>query len=165
MINAKFHLNGLADIYVNLKEISDVLGGNEAGKPARNALYKAARSIKNRAIKKAEAIDRPETPEKIFLNIAVRAMKYPQREGGNIGYRIGVLGGAKDLSKQGEIMNPNRDNPGGDTWYWRLVEFGTEHSAAKPFMRPAMTEGREEAMEIFASEMRKEIEKALRKFK
>lgn len=165
MINAKFHLNGLADIYVNLKEISDVLGGNEAGKPARNALYKAARSIKNRAIKKAEAIDRRKTPEKIFLNIAVRAMKYPHRAGGDIGYRIGVLGGAKDLSKQGEIMNPNKDNPGGDTWYWRLVELGTERSAAKSFMRSAMNEGGEKAMEIFASEMRKEIEKALRKFK
>lgn len=161
MLKAGFTVKGLNGISANLTQLQDVLGDKQAGSPIRNALYKAARSIKKRAVSNARAIDRPETPEKIYLNVAVRAMKYPQRAGGDVGYRIGILGGARDYSAYGELKSLNQNNPGLDTWYWRLVEFGTERTQAKPFLVPAMNEGAGEAMEIFAAELRKEVEKAV----
>lgn len=39
--------------------------------------------------------------------------------------RVGILGGARDMGKYGEFKGAGKDNPGGDTFYWRFREFGT----------------------------------------
>ncbi|MFQ9622177.1 MAG: HK97-gp10 family putative phage morphogenesis protein [Enterobacteriaceae bacterium] len=51
---------------------------------------------------------------------------------------------------------------GGDTWYWRFLEFGTEHAAAKPILRPAMNGVDTDVINIFALELEKAIDRAVR---
>ncbi|HEL8386180.1 TPA: hypothetical protein U0D20_004949, partial [Escherichia coli] len=52
---------------------------------------------------------------------------------------------------------------GGDTWYWRFLEFGTEHVAARPFMRPAMNGADAEVVSTFARELEKAVDRAIRR--
>jgi HK97 gp10 family phage protein len=79
---------------------------NEAA--ARKSSIRAMMIIRDQARANAKAIDREKTPEKIYRNIVVRESKKRQRV---VLTRVGVAGGA-------------RQRDGGDTWYWRLVEFG-----------------------------------------
>lgn len=60
--------------------------------------------------------------------------------------RVGVRGGAKQ----------NPDTP----YYWRMVEFGTQHIAAKPFMQPALENNAEAVIDCIAEELRRELDKA-----
>ena len=56
----------------------------------------------------------------------------------------------------------DKGNPGGDTWYWRFLEFGTEHMAARPILRPAMNGVDTDVINIFAVELEKAIDRAVR---
>ena len=56
----------------------------------------------------------------------------------------------------------DKDNPGGDTWYWRLIEFGTVKMPAKPFMRPAIAAKEQEAAAVFISTFKKLLDKAVK---
>ena len=60
--------------------------------------------------------------------------------------RVGVRGGVKQ----------NPDTP----YYWRMVEFGTQHIAAKPFMQPALENNAEAVIDRIAEELRRELDKA-----
>ncbi|HCS6348663.1 TPA: hypothetical protein OR096_004401, partial [Escherichia coli] len=57
----------------------------------------------------------------------------------------------------------DKGNPGGDTWYWRFLEFGTEHAAAKPVLRPAINGVDTDVINIFAAELEKSIDRAVRR--
>jgi HK97 gp10 family phage protein len=65
---------------------------------------------------------------------------------GVLAVRVGVRGGAKK----------NPDTP----YYWRMVEFGTQHIAAKPFMQPALENNAEAVIDRIAEELRRELDKA-----
>ena len=72
------------------------------------------------------------------------------------GFRVGVRGGAKEGSD-----DPGA--PGGGTWHWRLVELGTEHSAAEPFMRPAMESNIQRAINEFVRSYGRGLDRAIKK--
>lgn len=79
---------------------------------------------------------------------------------------MGVLGGAVNqhiARNVGEFKGKGKDNPGGDTWYWRLVEFGTEKTGAKPFMRPALANHTDKATNVFLTEYSKSIDRAIKR--
>lgn len=61
--------------------------------------------------------------------------------------RVGVQGGAR-LSKDPE-----------STAHWRLVEFGTQHSRAQPFMLPALANNVDAVTTKVVSELNVEIDK------
>ncbi|HEL8103645.1 TPA: hypothetical protein U0A68_004974, partial [Escherichia coli] len=61
------------------------------------------------------------------------------------------------------VTGAGKGNPGGDTWYWRFLEFGTEHVAARPFMRPAMNGADAEVVSTFARELEKAVDRAIRR--
>jgi len=124
-------------------------GGRFAGRKAANVIANAAKL-------RAAQIDDPNTREHIMKNIAVRWNGRLFKKSGDLGFRIGVRGGAK--TKAG-----NDTNPGKDTWYWRLVEFGTEKMAAKPFMRPALEESTQLAVTTFINEYNKAIDRAIKR--
>lgn len=48
---------------------------------------------------------------------------------------------------------------GGDAYYGRFIEFGTQHAPAFPFMRPAADEGKEAAVEALVEYAGNRIEK------
>lgn len=134
-------------------------------KGGRYALRKAAQLIRDKARENAQRLDNPTSRNKIYLNIVEKWASKQYKATGDLGFRIGVLGGARDYSAYGEITTGKSasDNPGGDTFYWRFVEFGSENNRAKPFMRPALEQNTQAATDVFIAQFDKAIDRALRK--
>lgn len=131
----------------------------------RYAGRKAANVIQAAAVANALRIDDPDTAQQIAKNIVVRFSNRTFKQTGNVMFRVGVLGGARDYSAYGEITTGKdaSQNPGGDTWHWRLVEFGTEDTAAKPFMRPALQDNTQAATNEFINQLDKWIDRNLKR--
>lgn len=68
------------------------------------------------------------------------------------GQVLAVIGPRRGFKQTVEVVR----NP---TKYAHLVEFGTKHSRAKPFLRPAYDSNRRRAMTIFRSEFWKHFRK------
>lgn len=134
-------------------------------KAGRSAAGKAMAIVKKAAIANASRIDDEATANRISKNVAQQFVTRYQRQTGDLKVRVGILGGARDLSAHGEIRT-NRTpsaNPGGDTFYWRFLEFGTEKMRARPFMLPALEDNADRVMERFAIELEKAIDRIAKK--
>lgn len=122
-------------------------------KASRTALLQSANVVKKSAVTKAKAIDDPTTANDISKNITAQFDRRSFRRSGDVKYRIGVAGGAKEGGNGGK---------GGDTFYWRFPEFGTRYIPAQPFLRPAIDENKEAAVDKFAEVMKKQIDKEVK---
>lgn len=153
-------IEGLDAIKRKMQALPDKVAYNAA----RRALRKGANVIRDKARAGAARVNDPKTPETIAKNIVAKsgAKKYDRRRGGPA-FRVGVLGGARDMTKYGEFKGGGSENPGGDTWYWRLLEFGTSKMGAQPFMRPAMNQGANGAFAATVAALDTEFGKELRK--
>lgn len=162
-------ITGLDEVQAKLRQ----LGNRRQAKNAANrASRKAMNIVKKAARDNAKLLDDKDSPEKIWKNIVVKA-------GRTKGYdyvmmRVGVRGGAKQYAKTADNKRANRagrtyqtggdkKNPGGDTWYFRLVEFGSATNSARPFLRPAFNNNIEavkaEFTRAYSAELDKEIAK------
>lgn len=142
MAVVKSSLKGYDELIARLRTISDAKvirkNGRKASKVALTPMY---RDVKDRA----RMLDRPITPhQRIWRNISLRNRR---NRSDSVGARIGVRGGAKKGQGVGLA--------GGDTFYWRFLEFGTRHARAKPFMRPAFNTNVKSAEKNFAVEFNK----------
>ena len=146
-------ITGLDELKKNLKKVSDDI----AYKGGRSALRSAANVIRKEAKLRAEKLDDPTTPERIADNIVVRWDGKKFKRTGNPAFRVGVMGGAKSKSDDEKKIQ----GKGGDTFYWRFLEFGTAKMAAKPFMRPAMDASQQEAVDKFVEAYKKQLSKVL----
>src|SRR5690606_22168251 len=121
-------------------------------------MRKAAQVIRDQARKNAEAINDPATSENIAKNIVERFSPRRYKRTGDLMFRVGVLGGARGFAAaSGELQGAGSGNPGGDTFYWRFLEFGTSKHAATPFMRPAADQSAQKATDVFIREYNKAI--------
>lgn len=159
--SVSFQIHGLDSLLgklENLKYETKKKGG-------RSALRKAAQLVRDMARVNARQVDDRASPEKIYENIVERWNGRLNKRTGDLGFRIGVLGGARDYSAYGEITTGKSatGNPGGDTFYWRFVEFGTERTAARPFMRTALEQGAAAATDKFVAEYEKAVDRAIRR--
>lgn len=127
------------------------------------------RAVRDKARSEAKSQwDDPSTDTDISKNIVVRA--HPRRglKKHEIGARVGVLGGSKAPAKAaGEVAGAGKGNPGGDTWYWRLLEFGFVHRSGKsvpprPVIRPALESEKDEVLRRMFDNMKATIEKLSR---
>lgn len=145
-------------------------------KGGRYALRKAATIVANAAKQAAKNIDDPSTAEKIYKNVVTRFGTRRFKTTGDLLFRVGILGGARPsnpkrrrrkgaptLEDLGEIAGKGKENPGGDTFYWRHVEFGGEKHAATPFMRPALENNAQKATSEFIAQYKKSIARAIKK--
>jgi len=148
----EFELEGAQELLVKLKGVSVDI----QTKGGRFALRRAGKIIEEAVIGDAMRINRERSKEAIFRNIKLRFSPKLFQRTGDLGFRIGVLGGAVSRTK-------NEANPGGDTWYWRLLEFGTEKMRAQPFMRPAIERVQGRVRVEFILQYRKALDRALRK--
>ncbi|MEO8466243.1 MAG: HK97-gp10 family putative phage morphogenesis protein [Gammaproteobacteria bacterium] len=115
------------------------------------AVRKGANLVRDAAKAGAMAIDDPATAESIYKNVGVSFSARESRRQGGIVYRVGIRGGARKGKGGG--------GPGGDTWYWRLVEFGTSRTQARPFLRPALENNAERATDAIAAELNRQLDK------
>lgn len=158
-----FDIYGLDGIQEKIKALAE----ETQGRTTAFALRKAADLVRDSAKGHYQLarLDDPDTPEKIDVNIVTRKGKKRYLGPGEIAYRVGVLGGARNYEDYGEITTGKSasGNPGGDTFYWRFLEFGTENIRARPFMRPALERNVGKATAKFVSEYDKSIDRALKK--
>lgn len=151
---ATWEIVGVNELLANLQTLKDT----PHSKPGRAAMRAAALVIKEKLIANAKVLDDPETPNKIYENVDVRFNGRLFKRTGDLGFRVGFLGGAKYRG-----LNPGKKGPGGDTWYWRLLEFGTKDTAAHPFVRPALANNTQEATEAFIRRFQRAIVAAKRR--
>ena len=166
---AKGTITGLDEVEANFKKI-----GNP--RKQKNTTTRAARRamniVRKAAADNAKSIDDTETPNRIWKNIATRTGR--TRGTDMVLMRVGVRGGAQEYAKTKANVRKGRagktyatagskKNPGGDTWYWRLLETGTSKMPARPFMRIALWNNTENVKAEFVESFGTEIEKELKK--
>ncbi len=176
MNNFSAKLSGGTEIAAQLR----LLGAQEGKKATAKALRNAAKLVKDAAVSNVMQYDDATTQNKIYKNIAIRAMtkrKLRQRGGTDeyaVGVSIGVLGGAmsyadsknnRRLKRAGEMYPTlgSSNNPGGDTWYWRFLELGTKRTRAKPFLRPAFDNNTMQLLDNIVADLNEQFAKALQK--
>lgn len=146
----KFSLTGVDELSARLK----VLRHEVSGKAGRRALGKAVTLVARAARQNAERVDDPETGRRIRDNIGRRFRGRYFRRTGDLMISVGVL------TKRGRIPKGNPDEGAkGATPHWHLVELGTERSRAQPFLRPALAENINPAIDKFSAELSKELDK------
>lgn len=173
-----FTLTGASEVTAKLREVQK----DVRLKGGRFALRKAANLVRDAAKASADAIDRPETEQHIAANVVVRFSPRDFRRNGNLVFRVGILGGARSQSKSarssarrrrrqgtasleslGEVAGAGKGNPGGDTFYWRFQEFGTEDIAGKHFMENALRLNVNNAQNTFVRQYGKALDRAIRR--
>lgn len=117
----------------------------------RTAGRKAMQTVLDDAKRNASQIDDSETQLSITDNLAMRTSY--KRSTGDLMIKVGVIGGAR--YRRG-------DKEQGLTTYWRYVEFGTEHSAAQPFLRPAMDDNQQQLFSNFIAEVKAGLNRRLK---
>lgn len=156
-------VKGLPELHVRMKAVSREI----RTKGARSAVRKGAVVVRDAAKAAALAIDRPETPLKIADNIAVQFAGRTFRRTGDVMFRVGVRGGARQYANTKENRRKSRVGStyvtGGTTWYWRLIEFGTSRFGARPFLRPALENNAGRVLDEIVREMNKQLDRAAKK--
>lgn len=155
-------IEGLDEVQRKLKLLPERMGRNAM----RRALRRGANIMRDAARANAKRFDDPATREAIWRNVVVKGMaRRQERSGGFIGMKVGILGGARDMRKYGETKGKGKGNPGGDTFHWRFLEFGTSKMGAQPFMRPAMENSAGKVFAETAKAMSEQLDKELAKIK
>lgn len=150
-------MRGVDELVAKLKNISY----DARYKGGRFALRKAAQLVRDKAKSAAIRLNDPDTGRSIAQNIVERWNGRVYRRTGDLAFRVGVLNGAV-LPKPGESVDTGA---GGPTPHWRLLEFGTEQMAARPFMRPALADNIQQVTDVFVREYSKAIDRAIKKGK
>ena len=146
----EWKLKGVDDALKRLQSIPEKI----RKKSGRAALGAAARVVRRAAKDNAQRVDSSETGRKIADNIVQRFRSRYFKQTGDLMISIGVA------TERGPIPKGNPDEgPGGNTPHWHLLEFGTERSQAKPFMRPALANNTDAATSAFVNRLNKELDK------
>lgn len=125
----------------------------------RSALRKAAQRLVEIAKQNAQGLDDPDTGRSIADNIALRWNGRLWKNTGDLGFRVGVMKGAV-LPQRGESVDKRH---GAKTPHWRLLEFGTKVSPARPFLRPALANNTQEITNVFVDFYRKRLDSAIKR--
>lgn len=128
MITAR--VEGMTNLRAKLRKMEALAPGLVA-----DALKKAAKPIEDYAVGGA-----PVDSGSLARSIHTRVMK--STTPGKASVRIGP---AWAIYRKGGVE------------YGRFVEFGTSRMAAQPFLRPALDVGTDEALHIFAAELKKHL--------
>jgi HK97 gp10 family phage protein len=153
-------VDGSDEVIKKLRALPEKMGK----RAMRRALRKGANVVRDAARSGARRLDDQHSPEQIFKNITVQGggARFEKKEGGPV-MRVGVKGGARTMTAYGEFKGAGKGNPGGDTWYWRLLEFGTSKIAARPFMRPAAENNAGAVFDAVAKSATVELDKEIKR--
>ncbi len=126
-------------------------------KGGRFALRKAAQVVRDAAKQNAQRVDDSATGRSIAANITEKWNGRLNKTTGDLGFRVGVGGGAK-------LPKKNKDEgAGGPTPHWRLLEFGTEKMAARPFFARALSDNAQKATDVFIDQYGRALDRAIKR--
>ena len=154
MAGVEVEITGLDDVVNRLQRLANP---RRTKSIARKAARQAMNIVRDAARLNAKAIDDPDTREKIWKNVKVSPGQSKNKD--VVIMRVGVDGGA--------AMKANSDRQalaaksGGNTTYWRFLEFGTSKMPATPFMRPALATNIQQVTNKFAEVFDAELDKEL----
>lgn len=162
-------ITGLDEVQAKLQQLGNA---RKAKNAATRSSRKAMNIVKKAAVLNAKALDDKDSPEKIWKNIITKAGKTKGVDG--VVMKVGVKGGARnygtnaDNRRAGRIgrryqTQGDKKNPGGDTWYFRLVEYGSATNNATPFMRPALNNNIDAVQVEFKRSFLEELDKEIAK--
>lgn len=132
IISVRF--TGTDQLSAKFRELSGEVRTKVAAPAAKDAMQIVLADAKDRASR----VDDPETSNYLPANIALVERKKLGEEIGAVVVSVGVR-----KTKAGQR--------GGNTFYWWWVELGTEHSRARPMLRPALANNREAVFKEFLS--------------
>lgn len=159
----EFKLKGVDNVIANLRGFTlDVRGklGRAAGRRGTNVIADAARAGWRQ-------VDREGTPNKIYENVAVQFAGRTYKRTGDIMFRVGIRGGAKQYAdtkanrRAGRVGGSYKVD--GSTFYWRFYELGTSRQPARPVMQPALFNNGQAAFAAFAQSLTQGIARFKRK--
>lgn len=132
-----------------------LLSSDVSGKIARAGVLAAAKIVKSAAIAAAPISDRPHQlgrrkdqiaqPGNLKRNIIVKRLP-PNERAVTEEYIVGVRHGSGRVPK--------------DAFYWRFIEFGTVKLPARPFLRPALENNQQQAIDAMKDRIAARIAKA-----
>jgi HK97 gp10 family phage protein len=134
----------------------------------RKAARKAMAIVRAAARDRVRQLDDSATPQRIWKNVFLQQSRRQSAAVGGVVMRVGILGGARQYANTKENRRKRRvggeyktlgdkGNPGGDTWYWRFIELGTERVAARPFLVPALERSAQAVLSTLVDELNIEI--------
>jgi HK97 gp10 family phage protein len=91
--------------------------------------------------------------------------RYTARVGARTGFRKEVERTSTFKTSSGKVVTRKRKEMADPTKYAHLVEYGTSHSAAKPFIRTALESAESEIIDGLAKGYEKGMEKIVRKIR
>ena len=145
----------------------DAIGYDMKRKGGRTALRKAAMVVQAAAYKNALALDDPKTTASIADNVSIRWGSRRFKGTGDLLFSVGVGGGArysntKENVRKGRVGKEHL-NTGGNVFYWRFLEFGTQKMAARPFLRKALADNTAAATRVFIHEYGLAVDRAIKR--
>lgn len=173
MAGVEVEITGLDEA---LKKMAQLSNQRQVKNAATRAARKAMAIVRDAAKQNSKNLDDPATREAIYENITMSPGK--TRNNNYVRMRVGIMGGAatnkdsknivfKERRKKGqpkqEVDADSIALPGGNTKYWRHLEFGTSQIPATPFMRPALANNIQKVTDKFAESFSLELDKELLK--
>ena len=166
MADFKINITGHKAIIDQINHLPSKLQRKSATQAARRAMI----PVRDRARADARAFDDEKSPEKVWKNIVIQNSASRGKRIGGVVMRVGVRGGSRRYAatkrnvregKAGKKYKTQGDksNPGGDTWYWRFLEFGTKRMSAQAFLLPALMNQAQSVWNNLFNEMQKVLEK------
>lgn len=143
----KYDIKGMDGLLAELAKLPDAV----QKKHVWGAALAGAAIIRKKAVANAKAIDKPARDGQVDSKI-YPAIKYHRAKRADPGagkYRVGVEGGAAGNTR----VPPT---------YWRHVEFGTEDTPARPFLRPALENSVAEVSQRVADSLWARIKKEVK---
>lgn len=143
-----YQIRGLEETFAVL----DQLGTAAVGQALAQAMLAALRPVRDRARQLAPRSDEASAPalESGLLARAIVA-KVTRGRGGRVYGKVGIV--RNKHKRQAGVRSRGKHK--GEAWfqdparYAHLLEFGTRHAAARPFLRPAWDAARAAAIEEF----------------
>lgn len=164
MANESTRIEGLDELLNKLQALPGELASRNGG-PVRTALFKAAAVVRDEARNRA-----PVRSGLMRDNIVAKRNRNPGEHDATEEYGVGVAAGSK--RKYANTRRNRRARKAGEEYtapsvafYWRFIEFGTAKLAARPFLRPAFDQTKEQALAVFKTELAAGIDRIVRKLR
>ena len=141
-------IEGVDDLLTAMKRLPPELISKKGG-PCKLAMKAGATVIRDEAKARVAVGHQPGDDVHVRDNIIVSRDPRPRASGADVTERFVVRVKRK---KQDPKLGPGTKN-------WGALEFGNEHQAARPFLRPAFEAKKEQALAVIVSKLRDGVAK------